>query len=152
MVWHWEEFNRFFSNSPYTTVNQWKLIYIYFMSVFFYRHSQFTGQKEREGDNFCSSVQFPLAHEYSEIYFQLCMWDDYHAFLIAPLVSKPDFCSIIFTILLDCHLSDRRRNINLCLFTTLGFLLQDFDIGNWWIWTRIDYQPYITSETANQVR
>ena len=30
-------------------------------------------------------------------------------------------------------------------------LLQQFDIGNWWIGTRIDYHPCITSEPTNQV-
>ena len=27
------------------------------------------------------------------------------------------------------------------------FLLQRFDMGNWWIWTRINYHPCITSKT-----
>ena len=43
---------------------------------------------------------------------------------------------------------------NVCLFTwwiDTRFLLQRFDIGNRWIWTRIDYHPCITSEPTNQV-
>ena len=42
---------------------------------------------------------------------------------------------------------------NVCLFTwwvDTRFLLQQFDIGNRWIWTRIDYHPCITSEPINQ--
>ena len=33
----------------------------------------------------------------------------------------------------------------------LGFYYSDFDMGNRWIWTRIDYHP-ITSEPTNQDR
>ena len=33
----------------------------------------------------------------------------------------------------------------------LAFLLQQFETGNRWIRTRIDYHPYITSKTTNQV-
>ena len=43
---------------------------------------------------------------------------------------------------------------NVCLLTwwiDTRFLLQRFDIRNWWIWTRIDYHPCITSEPTNQV-
>ena len=43
---------------------------------------------------------------------------------------------------------------NVCLFTwwiDTRFLLQQFGIGNWWIWTRIDYHPCITSKPTNQV-
>ena len=40
----------------------------------------------REGTIFYSILPLPPAHEHSEIHLQLCMWDDYHMFLIAPLV------------------------------------------------------------------
>ena len=43
---------------------------------------------------------------------------------------------------------------NVCLFTwwiDTRFLLQRFDIGNRWIWTRIVYHPCITSKPTNQV-
>ena len=33
----------------------------------------------------------------------------------------------------------------------LGFLLQQFDKGNRWIWTRIDYHPCVASEPTNQM-
>ena len=39
-----------------------------------------------EGTIFYSTLPFPPAHEHSDIYLQLCMWDGYHIFLIAPLV------------------------------------------------------------------
>ena len=43
----------------------------------------------REGTIFYSTLLLyhpPLAHEHSDIYLQLCTWDDYHIFLIPPLV------------------------------------------------------------------
>ena len=42
--------------------------------------------REREGTIFYSTLPLPPAYEHSDIYLQLCMWDDYHIFLIAPLV------------------------------------------------------------------
>ena len=42
--------------------------------------------KGREGIIFYSTLPFPPAHEHWNIYLQLCMWDDYHVFLIATLV------------------------------------------------------------------
>ena len=33
-----------------------------------------------------SFIQLPPAHEHSDIYLQLCMWNDYYIFLIASLV------------------------------------------------------------------
>ena len=40
----------------------------------------------REGTIFYSTLPLSPAHEHSDIYLQLCMSDDYHIFLIAPLV------------------------------------------------------------------
>ena len=40
----------------------------------------------REGTIFYSTLPLPPAHEHSDIYMQLCIWDDYHIFLIAPFV------------------------------------------------------------------
>ena len=37
------------------------------------------------GTIFYSTVQLPPAHEHSDIYLYLCMWDDYSIFLIALL-------------------------------------------------------------------
>ena len=55
--------------------------------VFFRRHWRFTGQQGKGGTIFYSICHFhPPTHEHSGIYLQLCMWDDYHVFLIAPLV------------------------------------------------------------------
>ena len=40
----------------------------------------------REGTIFYSTLPLPADHEHWGIYLQLCIWDDYHVFLIATLV------------------------------------------------------------------
>ena len=42
--------------------------------------------EEGRGTIFYSTLPLPPAHEHSDIHLQLCKWDDYHIFLIAPLV------------------------------------------------------------------
>ena len=42
--------------------------------------------KGRKGTIFYSTLPLPPAHEHSDIYLQLYMWDDYHIFLITPLI------------------------------------------------------------------
>ena len=81
------------------------------------------------------------------------MWDDYHVFLIATLVftrllldeiydlSELPFDWLIDDVMLVCLLDE----------LILGLSYSDFDMGNRWIWTRIDYHP-ITSEPTNQDR
>ena len=41
---------------------------------------------EERGSSFYSTLPLPPTHEHWDIYLQLCMWDDYHVFLIATLV------------------------------------------------------------------
>ena len=41
--------------------------------------------KGRDGTIFYSTLPLPPAYEHSDIYMQLCMWDEYHIFLIASL-------------------------------------------------------------------
>ena len=60
--------------------------------VFFLSEFSFTDtdnsqdSRGREGTIFYSTLPLPPAHEHSDIYLQLCTWDDYHIFLIATLV------------------------------------------------------------------
>ena len=62
------------------------------LSIFFLSGFSFTDSddlqysKVREGTIFYSTLPLPPAHEHSDIYLQLCMWDDYHVLLIATLV------------------------------------------------------------------
>ena len=54
--------------------------------VFFTDTDDSQDSREREGTIFYSTLSLPPAHEHWDIYLQLCMWDDYHVFLIATLV------------------------------------------------------------------
>ena len=63
-----------------------------FSNIFFLSGYSFTDtgnsqdSRGREGNMFYFSLPLQPAHEYSDIYLQLCMWDDYHVFVIASLV------------------------------------------------------------------
>ena len=54
--------------------------------VFFTDTDDSQGSRGTEGTIFYSTLPLPHAHEHWDIYLQLCMWDDYHGFLIAILV------------------------------------------------------------------
>ena len=61
--------------------------YIFFSIRFFFTDTDDShDSKGREGKIFFSTLPLPPAHEHWDIYLQLCMWDDYHVFLIATLV------------------------------------------------------------------
>ena len=68
------------------------LLHFSFFLFFFLSGFSFTDTNDsqdsrgREGTIFYSTLPLPPAHEHSDIYLQLCMWDDYHTFLIATLV------------------------------------------------------------------
>ena len=52
-------------------------------------------------------------------------------------------------------LIDWWRNFSVCFLICwwfdFGFLLQCFFIGKWWIWTHIDYHPFISRKRTNKV-
>ena len=56
------------------------------MRVFFTDTDDSQDSRGREGTIFYSTLPLPPAHEHWDIFLQLCMWDDYHVFLIATLV------------------------------------------------------------------
>ena len=59
----------------------------FFLSAFSFTDADDSqDSRGREGTFFHSTLPLPPAHEHSDIYLQLCMWDDYHVFLIATLV------------------------------------------------------------------
>ena len=64
------------------------LVYTYFFlsGVSFTATDNSQDSRGREGTFFYSTLPLPPAHEHSDIYVQLCTWDDYHIFLIATLV------------------------------------------------------------------
>ena len=93
------------------------------------------------------------------------MWVDYHVFLTAPLVTTrlpllettcnyktaswwdlPPYWNTIWLINYGMLIS-----IWFLDDLILGFLLQQFDIGNQWVWTRVDCHPCVTSKRINQV-
>ena len=54
--------------------------------VFFTDIDDSQDSRGREGAIFYSTLPLPLAHKHWDIYLQLCMWDEYHIFLITTLV------------------------------------------------------------------
>ena len=107
----------------------------------------------REGPIVYSTLPLPPAHEHSDIYLQLCMWGNYHVFLIATLVFTRLLLDEIYHLIelpFDWLIDDA---MFVCLLDELilGFCYSDFDIGNRWIWTPINYHPCISSEPTNQV-
>ena len=75
----------------YPILCEYMTLMIYFV-LFFLSGFSFTDTnvsqdcRKREGTNFYSTLPLPPAHKYSDIYLKLCMWDDYHIFLIATLL------------------------------------------------------------------
>ena len=81
-----------------------------FMGILFFFTDTDDSQdsRAREGTIFYFILPVPLAHEYPDIHLKLCIWDDYHIFLIPPL---------IFT-LSNYHFIDRWCEVTFfCLFT-----------------------------------
>ena len=94
-------------------------IYIYFfLSGFSFTDTDDSqGSRGREGTIFYSTLPLPPAHEHWDIYLQLCMWDDYHVFLIATLVFNRLLLHEIY------HLIE----------LPFDWLINIFDISNWYI-------------------
>ena len=77
-------FQRIWGRCPrWSSLTKFNLVFVFFsITVFFHGHWQI----KREGTIFYSTLPLPSAHEHSDIYLQLCTWDDYRIFLIAMLV------------------------------------------------------------------
>ena len=90
---------------------------VFFLSGFSFTDTDDSlDRRGKEGTIFYSTLPFPPAHEYSDIYLQLCMWDDYHILLIAPLVFTRLLLDEIYhliELLFDWLMMWR----NFCLFT-----------------------------------
>ena len=125
----------------------------FFHQIFFTDTNDSKDSWGREGTIFYSTLPLPSAHEHWDIYLQLCMWDDYHIFLIATLVfTRLLLDEIYYFIELPFEwLIDDAMFVCLLDELILGFWYSNFDMGSRWIWTHIDYHPCITSETTNQV-
>ena len=63
------------------------MLFFFFLSGFSFTDTDDSqDSRGKEGTIFYSTLPLPPAHEHSDIYLQLCMWDDYHVFLIPALV------------------------------------------------------------------
>ena len=68
-------------------VAKWKSFWNSFLLGFSFTDTDdLQNSRGREDTIFYSTLSLPPAHEHWDIYLQLCMWDDYHVFLIATLV------------------------------------------------------------------
>ena len=129
------------------------LLFLGFVFCFFLSGFSFTdtdnSQDRREGAFFITDYLSPLprTHKHSDIYLQLWMWDDYHIFLIAPLVFT--------TILSSYHLIYDAKFLFVYLMiwdiTILGFCYNSLDTENRWTRTHIDYYTYIASKQTNKL-
>ena len=111
-------------------------------------------RRGREGTIFYSTLPLPPAYEHSDIYLQLCMWDDNHIFLIATLVFTRLLLHEIFPpYRITIWLIDDVKFILVCFRDDLilGFCYSNLDTGNRWTRICIDYPPCTTSELTNQV-
>ena len=69
------------------TVTVFVFFFLFFPSAFSFTDTDNSqDSRGKEKNIFYSTLQQPPSHEHSDIYLQLSMWDDYHIFLIAPLV------------------------------------------------------------------
>ena len=130
-----------------------KIQLFFFLSGFSFTDTDDSqNSRGREGIIFYSALQLPPAHDHWDIYLQSCMWDDYHVFLIATLVFTRLLLDEIYHLIelpFDWLIDDV---MFVCLLDELILDLSynDFDMGNRWIWTRIDYHPCVTSEPTSQ--
>ena len=123
-------------------------IYIFFYQGFLSRiltTHRTAGEGRRPS---CFTLPLPPVHEHSDIYLQLCTWDDYHIFnrnaCIYQTATRWDLPPYRVTVwLIDGF-------VCLLVALILGFVTV-FDRRNRWTRTRIDYHPCITSQPTNQV-
>ena len=76
-----------FSDNLFTLLgDDWNIDFLLYQGFFFTDTDNSQDSRGKEGTIFYSTLPLPPVHEHSDIYLQLCMWDDYHVFLIATLV------------------------------------------------------------------
>ena len=87
----------------FTMINLIIFFFFFSIRVFFTDTDDSQDSRRRERTIFYSTLPLPPTHEHWHIYLQLCMWDDYHVFLMATLVLTR---LLLFTTLSNYHLSD----------------------------------------------
>ena len=133
----------------------WDFMLKYFCSirVFFHRHWRFTGQQEKGEDHllFHSTISTrsrTLRHLFATLIVRLLSTTFNRNARVYQTATQWDLPPYRITI----WLTDWWYNV--CLFAwwiDSRFSLERFDMGNLWIWTRINYHSFITSEPTNQV-
>ena len=125
----------------------------FFYQGFLHRNWRFTGQQGKGGDyllfhSTTSTRSWPWRHLFATLHVRwlsrifncnACVYQT------ATRWDLPPYQITIWVIDWWC---------SVCLFAwwfDARFLLQRFDIGNQWIWTRVDYHLCFTSEPTNQV-
>ena len=126
--------------------------------VFFHRYRRSTGQQGKAGDHllfqFTTTTRSQtLRHLFATLYVRWlsCIFSR-NACVYQAAATRWDLTIYRITIWLVDWLIDWWCSV--CLLTwwvTSRVSLQRFNIGNRWIWTRIDYHPSISSEPTNQV-
>ena len=112
------------------------LLFLGFVFCFFLSGFSFTdtdnSQDRREGAFFITDYLSPLprTHKHSDIYLQLWMWDDYHIFLIAPLVFT--------TILSSYHLIYDAKLVFICVLDDLRYYDTRFLLQQSWYGKPVD--------------
>ena len=124
-----------------------KLNFFFLLGLSFTDTNDSGDSRVRERTISYSTLPLPLAHKHSDIYLQLCMWDDYHMFLIAPLVLNRlllDDILLPYRITISYRITiwliDDVKLIFVCLLgdLVLEFCYSNLDTGNRWPQTRID--------------
>ena len=134
-----------------TGKNHFFLLLFFSIRVFFHRHWRFRWQQGKGGDNLLfqsttSTRSQTLRHLFATLQVRWLSHIFHGTARVCQTASRWDLPPYRITI----WLIDWRWNV--CLFTwwfDTRFLIQQFDMGNQWTWTRIDYQPCITSKPTN---
>ena len=78
---------RFLEHKYSFNIKTYNICFFFFLSGFSFTNTDDSqDSRGREGTVFYSILPLLPAHEHSDIYLELCRWDDYHIFLNAPLV------------------------------------------------------------------
>ena len=125
----------------------------FFYQSFLHRHWRFTRQQGKGGDHLLfhsttSTSSRTLRHLFATLHVRWLSRIFNRNACVYQTATRWDLPPYRITIwVIDWW-------FNVCLFTwwiDTRFLLQQFDIGNRWIGTPIDYHPCITSYPTNQV-
>ena len=99
--------------------HQAKHFFFFYQGFFSGRLTTHRTAGEGRGPSY-STLQLQPSHEHSDIYLQLCTWDDYHIFLIATLVFTRLLLNEIYH-LIELLLTDDVILILVCWYVELIF-------------------------------